>query len=395
MPLFVPAQSPLDFPIADRNAAARAGRRIAAVAALTLLSSAAGPASAPGLALVQDTTRVRAAYDRGKALFDDYERGHGHVAVVNGIRMHYLAWGAPSGVPLVWAHGSAGSGYEIRHLAPRLVAAGYRVIAPDYRGHGQTKVTDYEFGLDDIADDFVALLDKLGIRRAVFGGSSKGGFVAAAVYHLYPDRVSGLLMHDGGTWSNQWAFDHDSGYAASQRKMMASPDAGPPRVTGESQYAVFRGLVGDAIASGHDVTPERAVDLLCCISPMTEGGWAFIDGFEKLMGTPANYIIGMTAPSRLPMLQWSQHALIPMEVFRRLRVPMMIIDPVKLPDDDPPVSDQNARLAAKFPNLVIHKIYPETGHAAFQERPDWFIRDATELLARVRRGRGRGTGIRN
>jgi pimeloyl-ACP methyl ester carboxylesterase len=146
-------------------------------------------------------------------------------------------------------------------------------------------------------------------------------------------------------------------------------------------YQVFLELVGSA---GGQMTADQVVDVLSRISRTPEGRYAFLDGFDKMMGSPATYVVGMTAPSRLPMLQWTQHALIPMEVFRHLRVPMLIIDPVKLPDDDPPVSDQNARLAAKFPGLVMHRIYPETGHAAFQERPDWFIRDATELLARVR-----------
>ena len=49
--------------------------------------------------------------------------------------MHYLEWGEQNGIPLVWAHGSASTGYEIRAVAPRLVQAGYRVLSVDYRGH--------------------------------------------------------------------------------------------------------------------------------------------------------------------------------------------------------------------------------------------------------------------
>jgi hypothetical protein len=37
--------------------------------------------------------------------------------------MHYLEWGNRDGIPLVWAHGSASSAYEIRAVAPRLAQA--------------------------------------------------------------------------------------------------------------------------------------------------------------------------------------------------------------------------------------------------------------------------------
>jgi len=54
-------------------------------------------------------------------------------------------------------------------------------------------------------------------------------------------------------------------------------------------------------------------------------------------------------------------------------------------DDELPVTDQNLELVALHPDLVVHKIYPATGHAAFRERPDWVIRDATQLLQAVKR----------
>src|ERR1043165_1072242 len=134
-----------------------------------------------------DTTRARAAYEAVTALRNDYERKYGHFVSVNGIRMHYLEWGDKNGVPLVWSHGSASSGLELRAVAPRLAQAGYRVIAVDYRGHGLTRVTDYDFGIYHIADDLIGLLDSLKIPAAVFGGASKGGSVAAAVYDQYPN----------------------------------------------------------------------------------------------------------------------------------------------------------------------------------------------------------------
>src|SRR4051812_9754410 len=107
---------------------------------LTVILAFFTPAAARAQTI--DTARVRATFDDLSALRAEYERTNGHFADVNGIRMHYLEWGAPNGVPLVWAHGSSSSGYELRGVAPRLARAGYRVIAVDYRGHGLTRVTD-------------------------------------------------------------------------------------------------------------------------------------------------------------------------------------------------------------------------------------------------------------
>ncbi|HKP30274.1 MAG TPA: alpha/beta hydrolase [Gemmatimonadales bacterium] len=326
-----------------------------------------------------DTTRVRAVYDAVAALRATYEKEHGHFAMVNGIRMHYLEWGDPKGVPLVWAPGSASTGYELRLVAPRLAKAGYRVLAIDYRGHGQTRVTDYNFSIHHIADDLVALLDQLKLPKAVFGGASKGGFIAAAVYDHYPDRVSGLLMADGGTWSNQWVFDH---YGNDEYFKQVARNEGPPNITGASEFEAFARLVGRGIPATGEVPPESMIETLVRISPTENGQWGFIPGFDRMMGSIQTYIGGATRPSTMPLLQWSQHAMIPTVVFRNLKVPMMILDPQE-PNDELPVTDQNETLAKQHPTLIVHRVYDQTPHAVVRARPDWFVRDATELLALV------------
>lgn len=329
-----------------------------------------------------DTSRVRAAYEAVVSLRSEYERGHGRFADVNGIRLHYLEWGEKTGVPLIWGPGSASTGYELRAVAPRLAAAGYRVLAVDYRGHGLTRVTDYDFSVQHIADDLVALLDHLQLPAAVFGGASKGGFVAAAVFDHYPERVLGLLMADGGTWSNQWIFDH---HGTEMVRQQVERGDGPPRITGASEFDVFLKAVGSQLTPSGDFLTEPLLDLLMGIGPSAAGGWAFLPGFEQMMGSIESYYAGTTRPSTMPLLQWSQHAMIPPVVFRHLRVPMMILDPQEA-NDALPVTDQNERLAAQHPEFVTHKVYPETGHAVVRLRPDWFVRDAAELLDRVRSG---------
>jgi pimeloyl-ACP methyl ester carboxylesterase len=359
---------------------------------LSPASMAVAALSLPPLARssLPDTNAVRAAFTAAEALEADYEKKYGHVVVVNGIRVHYLDWGKKDGVPLVWAHGSMGTAYELRALAPRLVAAGYRLIAPCLRGQGKTQVTDYHFTVFHNADDLIALMDRLGIRSAVFGGSSKGGFVAAAVYDQYPTRVRGLLLHDGGSWSNQIMFDR---HGTKRLEKTIAQNQGPPAIEGETRFDVFKALVGERVSDASQLPPERALELIANINPRPNGKWVFMAGFRDMMGTYEGYLASATAPSTLPPLQRSQHLFNPLAVFRKLDVPLLIIDPqdADTADDELPVTDQNLELKALHPELVVHKIYPATQHAAYQQRPDWVIRDAIELLGSVNRSRARPT----
>jgi len=74
--------------------------------------------------------------------------------------------------------------------------------------------------------------------------------------------------------------------------------------------------------------------------------------------------------------------MIPRMMFRNLRVPMMILDP-QSEHDARPVTDQNLWLVKDHPEFVIHTVYPQTGHNILNDRPDWLVRDAIELLGVV------------
>jgi pimeloyl-ACP methyl ester carboxylesterase len=87
-------------------------------------------------------------------------------------------------------------------LAERLVAAGYRVIAPDLRGFGRTPL---EPGVVSNAGDLVALLDELGIERAAVVGASFGGRVALELALRAPARVRALALLDANLDEFEWS----------------------------------------------------------------------------------------------------------------------------------------------------------------------------------------------
>jgi hypothetical protein len=62
---------------------------------------------------------------------------------------------------------------------------------------------------------------------------------------------------------------------------------------------------------------------------------------------------------------------------------MMILDPQQ-PNEVFSVTDQNERLARLHPTLVTHRVYPQTNRDVLRAKPGWFVRDALELLDRVR-----------
>jgi pimeloyl-ACP methyl ester carboxylesterase len=72
----------------------------------------------------------------------------------------------------------------------------HRLITPDLRGHGASSHRAEDHTQWDLMEDHVALLDQLGIDRAVWGGVSQGGFQSLRAALRHPDRVAGLILID-------------------------------------------------------------------------------------------------------------------------------------------------------------------------------------------------------
>jgi 3-oxoadipate enol-lactonase len=116
------------------------------------------------------------------------------VAEVRAQRLHYEDSGG-TGLPLVLSHGFL---MDSDMFEPQVSAlsGSHRLITWDQRGHGHTVSTDEPYTYWDSADDLAALLDHLGVERAVFGGMSQGGFVSLRFALRYPDRTAGLVLID-------------------------------------------------------------------------------------------------------------------------------------------------------------------------------------------------------
>ena len=120
-----------------------------------------------------------------------------------GVRIHYNDQG--SGAPVVLLHGYAMNLANTARigLAERLVDAGYRVLAVDARGHGESaKPHDPSAYGAEMARDVVRLLDHLKLSQAHLVGYSMGAIVSNKVRELYPDRLKSVVLGGAG-WQKQ------------------------------------------------------------------------------------------------------------------------------------------------------------------------------------------------
>ena len=116
----------------------------------------------------------------------------GRRVATNGIELVVHVDGA--GPAVVLLHGFPELAYSWRHQLPALVAAGFRVIAPDQRGYGASDAPDdpHAYSMRTLVADVVGVLDALDITEATVVGHDFGGMVAwmSAVYAT--DRVTAV-----------------------------------------------------------------------------------------------------------------------------------------------------------------------------------------------------------
>ena len=112
------------------------------------------------------------------------------------INMRYLDWGG-DGPPVMALHGLASSAHWYDIVAP-LLRNEFRIVAPDQRGHGQTTQAPSGYDWATLSKDVSGLMDHLGIPQAAVLGHSWGGHVASGLAAYSPERVSRVVMIDGG-----------------------------------------------------------------------------------------------------------------------------------------------------------------------------------------------------
>jgi 3-oxoadipate enol-lactonase len=113
----------------------------------------------------------------------------------NGIHMHYTLNG-PASAPVVTLSHSLATNLAMWEPQASALAARYRVLRYDTRGHGGTDAPGGPYSLDQLAEDAVALLRALGIERTHFVGLSMGGMIGQVLALTHPEMLRSLVLCD-------------------------------------------------------------------------------------------------------------------------------------------------------------------------------------------------------
>lgn len=149
------------------------------------------------------------------------------------MRLHLHEWGSADAPPVVCLHGVTSHGARFAHLAERL--SGFRVLAPDLRGHGRSG-WEPPWRLGTHVDDVLETATAAGVDSAPWIGHSFGGRVLIELAARFPERVERVVLLDPAIWippgNALRAAD-----AVREERVFPTPDdavavplAGPPRL---------------------------------------------------------------------------------------------------------------------------------------------------------------------
>ena len=129
-------------------------------------------------------------------------RSHEFRPTPSGPRLHFLSWGTSGRRPLVLLHGGGANAHWWDHIAPAFAPAFY-VVAPDFRGHGDSERPE-QLVSGAFNEDLASVLRELGDPRAILIGHSMGAHVALT--HATKHPVPALILLDparGGSQRNR------------------------------------------------------------------------------------------------------------------------------------------------------------------------------------------------
>lgn len=130
---------------------------------------------------------------------DEFEDGW---LELDGLKIHYTEWGAPSAPPVLMLHGLNVQCHTWDPIA-RVLAQDYRVVCMDMRGHGDSDWSRAGYRVHSMARDVHVLIDALALAPVRLVGHSAGVRVAIAVAGEKPETVHSLALSDAGPANSQ------------------------------------------------------------------------------------------------------------------------------------------------------------------------------------------------
>ncbi|MEL6480242.1 MAG: alpha/beta hydrolase [Pseudomonadota bacterium] len=289
------------------------------------------------------------------------------------LEVAYLAGGPEDGWPCLLGHGFPYDVHAYEEVAPRLAAAGARVVVPWLRGYGPTRFHDPATMRSGeqaaLASDMLALMDALGIGRAALAGYDWGGRAMCVIAALFPERCEALVTGNGYNI-------HDV------------PNSGKPAADPALEHMLWytwyfqndrgrRGLLEN----------RRAITRYCWQEWSPE--WAFDDAtFERSAAAFDNpdFVDVVTHSYRV------RHGLVPGDpAYAHLETRLVAQPPITVPAISidgaaDGVNPGTAHTNHRFTGPFAHRVWESAGHNLPQERPEAFadtILEARAMAARA------------
>lgn len=280
----------------------------------------------------------------------------------------YHEAGPVDGPAVMLMHGFPYDVHSYVDVAPQLAAQGCRVIVPYLRGYGPTRFRDAKTPRSGeqaaVGADMMALMDAIGIERAVFAGYDWGGRAACVGAALWPERCIGLVC------GNAYLIQDIANAMVPMR---------PERELAlwyQYYFQLERGRAG--LAANRR---EIAKILWKQWSP----SWAFDDAcFERTASAFDNPdyvdVVIHSYRHRYGVVEGDpQYA----DIQRRLAaLPVITVPSITMDgaDDGVIAPTDGAASAGKFTARRAHRIIPRAGHNLPQEAPEAFMAAVMELL---------------
>lgn len=211
---------------------------------------------------------------------------------MSAVALHAVVEGPPR-APVVLLAGSLGSTLQMWDPQVPALTARFRVVRFDARGHGGSPVPDGPYDVDDLVDDAVALLDRLGVERAHVVGLSLGGMTAMRLAAREPARVDRLALLATSAKPDPQVFSDRARAARSGGTAAMAP-------------AVAARWLTPSYAAAH---PELVAKLEAMIAAADDEGYAACCEVIAQLDLRAE-IAGITAPT-LVVSGWEDPALPP------------------------------------------------------------------------------------
>lgn len=127
---------------------------------------------------------------RGDQRWNERVAAHRRNLPLDGYTLHYLD--TERGAPLLLIHGYTDSSYTWHLNLDAFTAAGFRALAVDLPGLGQSTIpgAGLRLGAERLAEELIRLLDRLELERVSVVGHSMGGGLALYLCACWPDRVA-------------------------------------------------------------------------------------------------------------------------------------------------------------------------------------------------------------